>query len=350
MPCALPKSTVKGENRQVLIFSLQLKFRGWQDRANARCSNLLMKIAIIGPNSFLARHLIAFIKTNGDDITRFERNPVKPEWTFNFPEKTISSDQLLEFDIIYYCAGSGVQADTYICPEIMYELNGFFPIRMLAGLEEKGYNGKFVTFGSYFEIGNQDSEELRNEEFIWTHKQSMPTPYCFSKNLLSRYIGQRFQGKPLPFVLQHFILPTIYGKGENSNRLFPYLFRSATSGTALEFTPGTQVRQYTHVTDIADFLFQTHMWNESGIFNLSNPEVITVRDLIEQALDVIQAELGIKPEISFGKILKRDTSMKYLGLDTTKIHKTGGFVPKISLKEGLRSYFIERKIPFQSET
>lgn len=297
-----------------------------------------MKIAILGANAFLAKALQIALRQGGfSDIAAFQRQASIPDWSFDYPGHYPKAEDLLQYDLIYYCAGAGIQPGHQDSNSLIFALNAFLPIEYLAELERLGYTGKVITFGSYFELGDQQQPLLRNEDFLWQHAQALPNAYCRAKNLLSRYIGQRLQ-TPLPFCLQHFVLTNIYGYGENAQRLFPYLFQNALARQPLQFTAGTQIRQYTHVRDLAEFLVASLNTRTSGIFNLSAPECLSVRSAIELALRLVGRQLGEQPQAVFGQIEKRDSSMAFLGLETKKIEMLGGFHPKISLEMGLLDY------------
>jgi len=133
-------------------------------------------------------------------------------------------------------------------------------------------------------------------------------------------------------------LTNIYGAEENSNRLIHYIVQSSIKGEALNFTAGVQERQYTHIRDISDFLFQTIEDKQWGIFNITNDEVLSVREMIEKVLAVVKKELKITPQATFGTANKRDVSMKYLALNTTHLQKCFTFEAKVSFEEGIKEY------------
>lgn len=304
-----------------------------------------MNIAIIGASSFLAKDLTAVLSSQDDfKLKLYSRSDIRTnkhhQWIpFNFPAQPLNYELLLGQDVIFYCAGAGIQPRHEDDNQLIYEMNAFEPIRLISGLKDLNYHGKIICFGSYFEIGNLPSAISYSEDDLATHSNPMPNAYCTAKNLLTRYIHTELrQEEQLPFVLQHFILSNIYGANENSNRLLPYIVQSCVNGEALSFTSGQQYRQYTHIRDISNFLVDNLHSTTSEIFNLTDDTMITVRQLIEKTLQLIQSELGITPEATFGSINKRDVSMKYLGLNTSRVQKYFNFAPVISLEEGIIEY------------
>lgn len=307
-----------------------------------------MNIAIIGASSFLAKDLTAVLSSKDElKLKLYSRSDIRTnkqhQWIpFNFPAQLLDNEQLLSQDVIFYCAGAGIQPRHQDNNQLIYEMNAFEPIRLISRLKDLNYNGKIICFGSYFEIGNLPSEITYSEDDLATHSNPMPNAYCTAKNLLTRYIHTELrQEEQLPFVLQHFILSNIYGANENSNRLLPYIVQSCVKGEVLSFTSGQQFRQYTHIRDISNFLDDNLQSTIPGIFNLTDDTMITVRHLIEKTLQLVQSELGISPEASFGSINKRDVSMKYLGLNTNRVQKYFNFVPAISLERGIIEYILK---------
>lgn len=301
-----------------------------------------MKISIIGASSFLGQTLIDSLSDTKQDLYLYSRTnkfeDKQAKWTaYNYPNQRLNYDQLSESSVIFYCAGAGIQPKHQDDNNLIYEMNGFEPIRLGTALQELGYTGKLVTFGSYFEIGNQANEDLCTETNLVSHLNTLPNAYCTAKNMLSRFVYQTLANEP-SFVWQHFILTNIYGATENANRLIPYIVKTAMAKKPLEFTSGEQQRQYTHIRDIADFLVTALDNKVSGLFNLTDPQMVSVRELIETVLKTVKNTLGIEPEVSFGTIGRRDISMKFLGLDLNHLQNKFNFVPKISLEQGIVEY------------
>lgn len=306
-----------------------------------------MSIAIIGATSFLAKTLLQQWETAAEKPTFhcYSRQalPLSPphQWkAYAYPSTPLEIEALLECEVIYFCAGAGIQPQHTDGQAAIYGLNAFEPIQLAVGLQEAGYEGKLVTFGSYFEIGDQPHQQPYTTAALASHRNPLPNAYCKAKNLLTRFAdGQLLPtAAPLPYCWQHFILTNIYGAEENANRLIPYIVQSSFKGEALEFTAGVQQRQYTHIRDVADFLIQTVDNKEAGVFNLTAPEVYTVRTVIEKVLAALEKRMGKAPQAQFGALTKRDVTMQYLALEMEGQPTGLNFVPSISLEEGIEEY------------
>jgi nucleoside-diphosphate-sugar epimerase len=133
-------------------------------------------------------------------------------------------------------------------------------------------------------------------------------------------------------------LPNIYGKNENSLRIIPSVIESIRTRTPITFTAGTQVRQYLHVSDIAQLVENClKRYFESGVYNITYPEEVQVKQLVETIYD----QMGAKKEFSkvqFGQENRSDNKMQYLLLDDNKARNILGWDPKYNLKNGINSY------------
>jgi nucleoside-diphosphate-sugar epimerase len=301
-----------------------------------------MKVAVIGASSFLASYIIEKLKNRNDSLTLYGTEPHPhyneiPFRRFVFPDAPVELTDLLVFDAIVYTAGAGIQAGLKESSDLIFELNTFFPVRLANFLKSQNYSGKLVTFGSYFEIGNEPDEKYYAEEDLAASRNRVPNDYCVSKRLLTRY----YSSTDIAFDHFHLILPNIYGKGENPERLIPYLIRSVMEDKEMKLTSGTQVRQYIHVEDVANTvtdILQSH--HQPGIYNVSNPTPYRVKDVVKLVFTVLDKEEEFK-NVTFGTNSRSDTNMPYLLLDTQKAISTFSTLPGRSLEEGIKTYLGE---------
>jgi nucleoside-diphosphate-sugar epimerase len=234
-----------------------------------------------------------------------------------------------------YTAGAGIQSNVPTSSDAIYQVNAFVPISMIQYLQDQGYQGQVVTFGSYFEIGNSLVQKPYTEAEYLTNDNAVPNNYCISKRLLSQYISQKLPH--LPFSLTHLVLPNIYGVGENETRIIPYLVASIEKGTPINLSSGTQQRQFLHVRDVVQAIVQVLAEPRAGVFNLGSADVLPIRELVQLVL----GEAGGRqvPEVQFGTIAKKDAGMQFLALDATKATQDLNWKPSVHLQQGIREYF-----------
>lgn len=297
-----------------------------------------MKIAIVGSDSFLAGYIINELIKTPAIIQLFGISPDKyPELSFSkfrYPVIPLDTTQLLDADSIIYCAGAGIQSNLNENSNLIYELNAFQPIRLLYLLTENQYKGKFVSFGSYFEIGNETEERYYSEIEVALSNQKVTNHYATSKRILTRYL---ISAPYLPNHF-HFILPNIYGLGENANRLIPYLINSIKSKTEIKLTSGSQVRQFIHTLDIAKAVLKV-VNNDypNGLYNLCNSEPIQIKTVVRAVFDIMGKDSDFN-KLKFGINQRTDTAMPYLLLNSNKALKGLNFQPSISLEKGISTY------------
>lgn len=290
-----------------------------------------MKIAIIGSNSFLAQSIQKHASKH--KLIGFAR---KSEWPFDYPSHGVESlnfDLLLEFDLIVYCAGAGIQPRHSESKNTIEALNFDQPQQLIHRLQESNYQGQLITFGSYFEIGNSGQKTPFTETELIASSNSLPNVYCESKKKLTNYINEK--QSTTTFKHLHLILTNVYGVGENENRLLPYLARSFKAGQEVLLTSGEQVRQFTHIDDVAKFILNSKSRSLNGVLNFSNPEITTVRSVIETFAKLMEYP---KEKLKFDTAYRRDTGMEFLALNTNKLQQILPGFEFVTLEVGLTEY------------
>jgi nucleoside-diphosphate-sugar epimerase len=300
----------------------------------------MQRISIIGANSFLAMRIRKYLSTDtAISIQLYGTNiellsPRESKFDFRLPENQLNYESLLNSDTILYCAGAGVQSSKKYASATLYEVNVFEPIRLLLRLEEDGFKGNVITFGSYFEIGNNKDIKPYIEQDVIHSKLPLANEYARSKRLLSQFIDST----SFTYNQFHLILASIYGLGENENRLIPYLVKQMQENKPVHVSSGEQIRQYIHVTDVINLLTEIfHGRIKAGIYNVANADTISVRTLVE----TVATQIQLNATITFGDVSKTDQSMAVLNIATNKIRATATWQPQITLKQGINEYLIQ---------
>ena len=291
------------------------------------------KIAVIGSDSFIAKYIVKALSSEFQ-ITGFSKNNitnVKNHIVFDYPNINLDFNTLLIFDHIIYCAGAGIQ-NSKNDTSLVYDLNTFLPIEIVLFLNSNTYKGKFITFGSYFEIGNNSQDKMYSENDIVSSLLTVPNHYCSSKRLLSRF----FHSSQLSIKYYHLILPTIFGKGENENRLIPYLVNSLINLKDPLLTSGRQVRQYLHAFDLSDLVKTIIKMDLTGdIYNIPSKETVQVNNIVEQVYSILNIEKAEANNVT----IRYDESMQHLELNSIKLSSLIPFwEPTISVKSGIQEY------------
>ncbi|RXK87355.1 NAD-dependent epimerase/dehydratase family protein [Filimonas effusa] len=293
------------------------------------------KICIIGSNSFLAQRLITWYSARGAKLSLWGKYPVEgidaDFYPFNFPEKNIDFSVLETQDVIIYCAASGVQASKSYETDSVYSVNAFLPIQIINYLSARAFKGSFISFGSYFEIGNNNEDHQYTEREVILSDKAIPNYYCDSKRLLSRF----FSGSKYGINWFHLILPSLYGKGENSQRLIPYVVNGLMSGEELKLSSGEQIRQYLHIDDLVGVIDAVITGKlPADVYNVASDELLMVKDIVAKIHELCNKPYS-PPQ---GVINKADQSMRFLGISPNKLTTLlPDWRPK-SIEEGIREY------------
>ena len=293
-----------------------------------------MKISILGTNGFLSTAIAKYANDaewNLDMYGLDEPTAHKFDnfYKVNLMDAELDCTSLLTSDIIVYAIGAGIQSNLKEGNDLIYNLNVTVPVRICNALKAAGYQGKFITFGSVFEMGETTEERFFTEEDIQTSLAVAPNDYTVSKRMLTRFISSYKH----EFTHWHFIIPTIYGESENPKRLIPYTINAIKNGEELHFTAGNQTRQYIHVSEVPRMIGMMNI--PSGIYNIQGKETITVKEIVT----LIHKVLGKKvAEGCFGSAQRADVGMKYLALDGSKLETAINFVATIRLEDIIKRY------------
>jgi nucleoside-diphosphate-sugar epimerase len=292
------------------------------------------KVAIIGSNSFAAQYIIKALKSDFV-ITGFSRSTNSlnefSHVIFDYPKTSLDYSQLLSFDHIIYTAGAGIQSNKSDTVSDIYELNTFLPIRIFNFLNQNNYQGTFITFGSYSEIGKEFDQTAYDEPLITSTQQRIHNDYGNSKRLLTRF----FSNVSSPMKYFHLILPTIYGFGENPKRLIPYVITCLRNGEPVQLTNGHQIRQYLHCRDLA-MLIHTILvkYLPAGIYNVTSKEEISVREVVDKIVNALK----IKADLQYGVAKRADESLPNLIMNTNKLKNLNVWNPSTSIEDSIVDY------------
>ena len=124
-----------------------------------------------------------------------------------------------------------------------------------------------------------------------------------------------------------------YGPGDDPNWLIPYLIRTLLDGKTPKVTHAAQLWDYIHVDDVAHAIICTLNAQACGIFNLGSGRAQSLRTTIEYIRDLIDPQI----QIAFGEVPYRPDQVMHLEADITALTSTTGWIPKISMEDGLSS-------------
>lgn len=296
-----------------------------------------MKISVLGTNGFLSLAIAKYANDMGWNLDMYGLySPVGHSYNHYYPidlmHDVLDCTLLQDSDMIIYAIGAGIQSNLAEGADMIYNLNVTAPVRICNCLRELNYHGIFVTFGSVFEIGETDERRSFNEQDILQSNGAAPSDYVVSKRMLTRFVSAYKHD----FVHWHFIIPTIYGPGENPKRLIPYTIGAICGHQPLHFTAGNQVRQYVYVGEVPRLLDLAYKKTlSSGVYAIEGKETLSVRQIVELIHSYYHQSV---PDDCFGKEVRNDVGMQYLALDGTKLRDAIGYVSTIGIQEVISQY------------
>jgi nucleoside-diphosphate-sugar epimerase len=296
-----------------------------------------MKLSILGCNGFLSTAIAKYANKAGWTLDMYgldepQGHKYDKFIQCNLMDSELDCSPLIDSDVIVYAIGAGIQANLKEGFNLIYNLNVTAPVTICNKLKELDYKGRFVTFGSVFEMGETKEAKFFTEEDVLTSAAPAPSDYVVSKRMLSRFVTSYKHD----FTHWHFIIPTIYGPGENPKRLIPYTINAIRKGEELHFTAGDQTRQYICVDEVPRMLEMAYDKRlPSGMYNIQGKETLTVKEIVGQIHRALGKEV---PEDCFGSLQRSDVGMKYLALDGAKLNRATSFVAQISIIDIIGSY------------
>jgi nucleoside-diphosphate-sugar epimerase len=121
-----------------------------------------------------------------------------------------------------------------------------------------------------------------------------------------------------------------YGPMEDIRRLVPAAIDFVRKGVPFPASPGEQIRDYIHVSDVAS-AFCTLMENQAdGIYNISSGEPVAIRRLLE----MIARIMGRDDLIQLGALPYRNWEPPFICGDNARL-RNSGWRPSFTLQDGL---------------
>lgn len=120
------------------------------------------------------------------------------------------------------------------------------------------------------------------------------TPYAAAKAAAYTALAQFLPSQLVQFAWCRLFY--LYGEGEDSRRLVPYLRQRLAAGETAELTSGSQIRDFLDVAQAGRLIAQCAQGTGEGAFNVCSGTAISIRQLAERIAD----EYGARHLLNFG--------------------------------------------------
>lgn len=122
-----------------------------------------------------------------------------------------------------------------------------------------------------------------------------------------------------------------YGPYEDERRLVPHVIRKLLAGERAQLTPGEQVRDFLHVSDVGRAIAAVGLSDVGGVVNIGSGVPLTVRALATE----IGRKLDALDRLEFGAVPYSPGDPMYICANNRRLTQDVGFTPRHSLSSGL---------------
>jgi len=231
-----------------------------------------------------------------------------------------------------------------IKPEVVFHLAGLVDVSrsfdLVDGMVEINVHGtmavvralKNLEFRCFINTGA--SEEYGNGPVPFREDQipAPVSPYSAAKACTTTICQMLYRGLGLPLLtLRPF---NTYGPKQTNDMFIPYSIRKALAGEPIKMTKGEQTRDFVFVEDVVEAFVLAAQEKEAvgEVINLGSGLEHRIRDVVEMIMKMTRS----KSRVEFGALPYRPGESMRFYSDSSKAQRLLGWVPKVSLEEGLR--------------
>jgi len=188
----------------------------------------------------------------------------------------------------------------------------------------------FLHAGSWSEYGPAGEDTLINED----HPVTPTSEYGIAKAAATHLGSTLAPELGVPMVTLRLF--HVFGIGESKYRLIPSLMKGLSADLPVDLTPGSQVRDFIYVDDVANAFraaWDTANLQPYQVFNVCSGSPITVRAVAEKVADAMEKPRGL---LNFDALPKRDNEEPWVVGDNAKFAGAAGWRPGVTLDEGIR--------------
>jgi UDP-glucose 4-epimerase len=247
-----------------------------------------MRVVVTGAAGFLGRHIARRFRDEGWEVTGFDVASVEEDGirsTQGDLTDANSVEQVVEkHDVVAHVGAIG---DVYLAgdqPSLAAEVN----VLGTANVAEVAVrHGARVVYASTWEVYGHPRYQPIDEE----HPTMPDHPYSITKLAGESLLLSAADLRSLSAVALR--LGTAYGSGLRPNSVFRIFIDRARKGEPITIQgDGSQGRQFTHASDVAEAFLKAAQSEISGVaLNIVAPDTVSVRELAEKVVERFPTEL-----------------------------------------------------------
>jgi UDP-glucose 4-epimerase len=316
------------------------------DRAIHGTSIKLDSALVTGATGHIGSALVHRLATEGVCVTALVRKhsparsrlPAGPhvsavEIDASDPRALRESIESISAEVVFNLASAGVNpADRE--PLAMLDGNVGLLASLLGAMENRKPR-RFIHTGSCSEYDLAETGHRIAEDY--SVKPS--SLYGAAKLCASLYGAALAAERGIPFL--NLRLFGVFGIGEASHRVVPYLIAKLRESQPVDLTPGEQIRDWLYIDDVVDALLAAatceHL-GHSGIFNVCSGQGIRVRELAEHVADAMNKPRDL---LRFGARPYRSDEPMWIVGDNRRFVEATAWQPRVSIAEGIRRMLVQ---------
>lgn len=291
-----------------------------------------MKVFVTGASGFIgshvvralinAGHTVLALTTASDNLWRLKDIRSHFEILQGRLEDSVNMKTLLSAwkpEVCIHLAWYAEPGKYLNSPENLNSLQG--SLSLLQILSECGCK-QFIGAGTCAEY------KMKSEILAETDDTDPETLYAASKLSFQMLAKQICTKTDILFTWGRIFYP--YGLQEDARRLIPSVILKLLKNEVFLASPGEQLRDYIHVTDVASAFLKLAEKQETGVFNICSSQPVTIKNLLE----VIGDLMGKDNLLAYGALPYRDWEPMHIAGNNKKL-KAIDWKPSVDLRSGL---------------
>lgn len=297
-----------------------------------------MNVLVLGGNGFIGSNLVERLVAEGHRVRIYDRSPSrlnvlgqKVEYqSGNLNDITSISQALNDIDIVFHLVSGSIPSTSNLSPADDVRDNLVDTIGLLECMREMCIT-RIVYMSSGGTIYGDSDEDLINEN----HSLNPNCSYGIVKLAVEKYLlmYQRLYDFE-PVILR---VSNPYGPWQSKvgiHGLIGTLLSKVISNEQVEiWGDGEIVRDYIHINDVIAACINVMGSRSTGIFNIGSGVGYSINEVMKMVEEVTQSKLDVK----YSK--RRDLDVKKVVLDISKAKKVLNWVPKIAIKDGIKTHY-----------
>ena len=291
------------------------------------------KVAIIGANGFIGRHLTEVLSKKNINLYLFGKSKESafgktlPYTQLDLLNEEQIRNHFSSIDVVYYLASETIPATSWEHPilEIEKNLKPFIHFtETIAKLNIK----KIVFISSAGTVYGPSEHKVKEDAATKPF-----SPYGIIKLTMENFLTYFQKKSNLQFDI--YRVSNVYGDGQDTSKglgiINTFLEKIISENKITVFGDGESIRNYIYIKDVSELLSSSIINNlsESNIYNLASNDSLSINALV----DVIKKTVEEKFEVVY--VNNRQSDNPTIDLDNSKILSAHSGYQLTEIKEGI---------------